>query len=105
MVALPIIKAKKPNKKPYPKELNTYGDHLRKKRLDLGPSLSQLQVVRIIKVDENSITQWELNNTKPSIKQIPKIVSFLGYSPKLEKNKIKQYRIERDITQKKWQGF
>lgn len=92
------FKAKKPNRKPYPKELKTYGDHIRKKRLDLD--LSQPQVAKIIKVDKNSITQWELNHTKPQTKQIPKIISFLGYSPKLEQNKIKRYRIERGITQK-----
>ncbi len=92
------FKAKKPNRKPYPKELKTYGDHLRKKRLDLD--LSQPQVAKILKVVTDSITQWELNSTKPSIKQIPKIISFLGYSPKVELNKIKQYRIERGITQK-----
>ena len=57
------FKAKKPNRKPYPKELKTYGDHLRKKRLDL--EFSQPQVAKIIKVDENSITQWELNHTNP----------------------------------------
>ena len=92
------LKAKKPNKKPYPKELNTYGDHLRKKRLDLD--LSQPQVAKTIQVDENSITQWELNHTKPQVKQIPKIISFLGYSPKMYESKFKQYRIERGITQK-----
>ena len=42
----------------------------------------------------------ELNHTKPQVKQIPKIISFLGYSPKIEQNKIKRYRIERGITQK-----
>ena len=97
------FKAKKPNKKPYPEQLKTYGDHLRKKRLDLD--LSQPQVAKIIKVDENSITQWELNHTKPQVKQVPKIISFLGYSPKIEKNKIKQYRIERGITQKEMARF
>ena len=39
MVSLPIyniqLKAQRPNRKPYPKELVTYGDHLRKKRLDI----------------------------------------------------------------------
>jgi len=49
-VSLPIchfvLKAQKPNRKPYPKELKTYGDHLRKKRLDLN--LSQPQVAKII---------------------------------------------------------
>jgi hypothetical protein len=29
-----VLKTKKPNKKPYPKELVTYDDHLRQRRLD-----------------------------------------------------------------------
>ena len=39
------FRAKKPNRKPYPKELKTYGDHLKKRRLDLD--LSQPPLVRI----------------------------------------------------------
>ncbi len=93
-----IFKTKKPNRKPHLKELKTYGDHLRKKRLDLD--LSQPQVAKMLKVVTESITQWELKHTKPQVKQIPKIISFLGYSPNLEQNKIKQYRIEKGITQK-----
>ena len=92
-----VIKAKKPNRKPYPKELITYGDHLRKKRLDLD--LSQLQVAKIMNVTTDTITNWELNRGNPTLTYIPKIISFLGYTPIIEENKIKQYRIEKGLTQ------
>ena len=92
------LKAKKPNNKPYPKELNTYGDHIRKKRLDLN--LSQPQVANLINVTPDTITNWELNSNKPELSYIPKIISFLGYTPELKINPIKKYRIEKGISQK-----
>jgi transcriptional regulator with XRE-family HTH domain len=103
MVSLTIcniqLKAKIPNNKPYPKELITYGDHLRKKRLDLN--LSQPQVAKIINVTTDSITNWELNRNTPELSYIPKIISFLGYIPDFNENPIKKYRIEKGISQKK----
>ena len=93
-----VFKAKRPNRKPYPKELATYGDHLRKKRLDLN--LTQPQVAKIIYVTTDCITNWELNRNTPDIIYIPKIISFLGYTPDANENPIKKYRIERGISQK-----
>ena len=92
-VALPIchieLKAQKPNRKPYPKELKTYGDHLRKKRLDLN--LSQPQVAKIINITTDSITNWELNRNNPSLKQVQKIILFLEYTPINKECEIKRY--------------
>ncbi len=103
IVSLPIcnveLKSKKPNKKPYPKELKTYGDHIRQKRLDLN--LSQPQVARIINVTTETITNWELNKNEPTITHIPTIISFLGFQPILIENPIKRYRIEKGLTQEK----
>jgi len=92
------LKALKPERKPYPKELTTYGDHLRKKRLDLN--LSQPQVAKIINVTTDSITNWELNRNEPNLNQIPKIISFLGYTPTINENPIKKYRLEKGLSQK-----
>ena len=92
-----MLKALKPERKPYPKELKTYGDHLRKKRLDLN--LSQPQVAKIICVTTDTITNWELNRVTPTISQIPKIISFLKYTPILNENEIKNYRIQKGISQ------
>ena len=92
------MKAKKPNNKPYPKQLITYGDHLRKKRLDLN--LSQPQVAKLINVTPDTITNWELNRNTPELSYIPKIISFLGYTPEIIENLIKKYRIEKGMSQK-----
>ena len=104
MVSLPIcnivLNALKPDRKPYPKELKTYGDHLRKKRLDLN--LSQPQVAKIINVTADSITNWELNRGKPILTLIPKIISFLGYIPIVKENSIKSYRIQNGLSQKEF---
>ncbi len=81
MVALPIchwtLKADRP--KPYPKELNTLGDHLKKKRLDLG--LFRKEVAQSIGVNTTTIRNWETNRFAPKIRYNPRIIHFLGYCP------------------------
>ena len=63
----------------YPKTLNTLGDHIRKKRLDL--ELLQKDVANIIGTTESTIWNWENNYVSPSLSYIPKIIEFLGYIP------------------------
>src|SRR3990172_2152482 len=71
--------APKPLPSAYPKELNTIGDHIRKRRLDL--KLFQEAVAKIIGVQESTITNWEKNRVSPRLHYIPKIIDFLGYNP------------------------
>jgi len=59
--------------------LITLGDHLKKKRLDLG--LWQKQVADQIGVDEGTLYNWERQRTVPKLPYIPKIIAFLGYNP------------------------
>ncbi len=95
------LSAKKPLPESYPQTLNTIGDHLRKKRLDL--KLLQKDVASIIGVDTNSITNWENNRTTPRLYLLPKIIEFLGFNP-LQSNatglgeRIKQYRIQKGLS-------
>jgi transcriptional regulator with XRE-family HTH domain len=83
MVALPFCHFElraaigKPAK--YPKQINSLGDHIRARRLDL--KLLQKQVADQIGVHEQTITGWERNATSPEIHYIPAILSFLGYNP------------------------
>jgi transcriptional regulator with XRE-family HTH domain len=63
----------------YPKEINTIGDHIRARRLDL--ELLQVQVADQIGVHEQTITGWECNATVPEVRYIPAILQFLGYNP------------------------
>ncbi len=73
------LRAPKPKPVQYPNEINTLGDHIRTRRLDL--KLLQKQVSDHIGVGEITITNWERNATVPAIRYIPAILSFLGYNP------------------------
>jgi DNA-binding transcriptional regulator YiaG len=73
------LKALKPKPNDYPKEINTLGDHIRKRRLDLG--LRQTDVGRFIGVSKLMACHWETHCYQPSVRQIPKIIEFLGYMP------------------------
>lgn len=83
MVALPFchfeLRGPKPMPNRYPKEINTLGDHIRKRRLDLN--LLQKQVADQIGVDGTTITAWERNATTPAVRFTPAIIQFLGYDP------------------------
>ena len=73
------LRASKPKPSQYPNEINTLGDHIRTRRLDL--KLLQKQVGEHIGVDGTTITNWERNATVPAIRYIPAIIQFLGYDP------------------------
>jgi DNA-binding XRE family transcriptional regulator len=73
------LRATKPKPSHYPKQLNTLGDHIRSRRLDLG--LFQAKVAEQIGVDTTTIHNWEGNISTPAIRHIPAILRFLGYNP------------------------
>lgn len=56
----------------------TIGEHIRKRRLDLG--LLQIEVARVIGVTESTVWNWE-HGTEPELRHMPKIIEFLGYVP------------------------
>jgi transcriptional regulator with XRE-family HTH domain len=107
MDALPFcrlsIKGQRPKSKKYPNEINTLGDYLRKRRLDLG--LLQREVAERIGVDETSIYNWERQRTTPEIRFIAPIIEFLGYDPLPEPKsfpeRLKTYRIKMGLSQRK----
>jgi transcriptional regulator with XRE-family HTH domain len=59
--------------------MNTLGDHIRTRRLDL--KLLQRQVAEEIGVSGATITTWERNASTPVARYIPAIIRFLGYDP------------------------
>jgi len=68
---------KRPEKYPkgYPIKPKTFGEKLRKHRMDLG--LFQKDVAKFIGVSTDTITYWEKGRTEPSKKNIVKIKEFL----------------------------
>ena len=73
------LSARKPEKSAYPKGLKTLGDHIRKRRLDLG--LLQREVAKVLGVDVDSVCQWEMGHRQPKVALFPGIIDFLGYVP------------------------
>jgi DNA-binding transcriptional regulator YiaG len=73
------LAAQKPKSPKYPKKLETLGDHIRKRRLDLG--LFQKEVAQQIGVDTTTIYNWERNANSPQVHQLPRVIRFLGYNP------------------------
>jgi len=95
------LRGQKPLPKAYPRALCTIGDHLRKRRLDLG--LLQREVAERLGVNEATVTNWELNRTSPALWFLPAIVRCLGYVPWSADGSIGQrllsYRRERGLSQ------
>lgn len=79
------LTASRPLSPAYPHELKSLGDHLRKKRLDLG--LLQKDVAHLLDVATDTVTNWEKGRTSPQLHFILKIIEFLGYVPFSEEGK------------------
>ena len=73
------LTTRKPDNPTYPKAVKTLGDHLRKRRMDLG--LLQREVALQLGVDPMSVNSWEVGRTVPQVRFIPAVITFLGYDP------------------------
>lgn len=62
----------------YPENPNSLGEHIRKRRIDLG--LFQREVAEKIGVRECTIYNWE-RGMEPELRYMPKILDFLDYVP------------------------
>lgn len=74
-----VFRTAKPHDRAYPTELRTIGDHVRKRRLDLG--LLQREVALRIGVDKTTVFNWEAGTATPNLRAIPGVIRFLGYDP------------------------
>lgn len=94
----------KPKGDKYPKQLLTIGDHIRKRRMDLG--LFQRDVSKIIGTKSiDALRNWELGKGEPQIHHMPEVIKFLGYIPiqfclDTLGDKIKTYRILKGLGHK-----
>jgi predicted transcriptional regulator len=57
------------------------GEHLRKKRVDLSLSMTQLSQFLRLGVSDSTIEKWEKNISRPSEPYRSQIVQFLGFAP------------------------
>jgi transcriptional regulator with XRE-family HTH domain len=69
----------KPTPADYPDNPVTIGEHLRKRRMDLG--LRQCDVAPTLGVTPCTVTNWELGRARPEVRYYPAIMGFLGYDP------------------------
>lgn len=71
--------ALKPKPKGYPERIETLGDQIRARRMDLGFYITEL--AKQFGVEEDTVINWELRDRTPSIHHWPELVDFLGYYP------------------------
>ncbi len=83
------LRAAKP--KPYPSLPVTLGDHLKKRRIELG--LLQRELAKQLGVSEWTLRHWEKDSRAPAIRFVPRIIERLGYHPDPEPKGLGQ-RIE-----------
>ena len=58
------------------------GEHLRKKRIDLSLSMTQLSQFLNLGVSDGTIEKWEKDISRPSEPYWKRIVEFVGYDPR-----------------------
>ncbi|RKX28431.1 MAG: hypothetical protein DRP71_17400 [Verrucomicrobia bacterium] len=68
--------------KGYPATPNTLGEHIRKRRMDLG--LTQAQVARLIGVTLMTVYGWERGRFTPATRHLPGVLRFLGEDPRAQ---------------------
>lgn len=76
------IRLKALRKKEFDFDPKTLGEHIKKRRLELG--LTQKQAAKRLRVNSWTVLNWEKGETQPLTKSVPKIISFLGYDPSSE---------------------
>lgn len=86
----------------YPNEMNTLGDHLQKRRLDLN--LLWKDVATEIGTDATNVAYWRRARTTPGLKFWASIIRFLGYdprpAPKTLGQALRRHRTGQGVSQK-----
>lgn len=74
-----VLHAKKPLPYPYPRELTTLGNIIRKRRLDL--KLRQDETAPVFGVQRTTISNWERGASQVQRRLLPAVYEFLGFCP------------------------
>ena len=64
---------------PYAREPKTLGEHLKKRRYELG--LRQKDVADKLEIGPSTYITWETDQAEPEIRYWPQIIAFLGRDP------------------------
>jgi DNA-binding XRE family transcriptional regulator len=78
---LPFVSVclKKARPKPYPENPVTLGEHLKKRRVELG--LFQRQAAAQLGIDHFTYITWEIGKRRPYTHSFARIIAFLGFDP------------------------
>lgn len=86
----------------YPIVLSHLGDHIRRRRLELG--LLQKNVASQIGTHTQTVCNWEIGDTSPALPWLPGIIRFLGYDPRpvpvTMADRLKHYRTGLGVSRK-----
>jgi transcriptional regulator with XRE-family HTH domain len=69
----------KPDFQGYFRNPQTIGEHIKKRRMDLG--LLQEDAARMMHVSESCLSNWEVGRNIPYVSCLPAVIAFLGYYP------------------------
>ena len=64
---------------PVPREPKTIGEHLRRRRLELG--IFQSEAARKLGVSTVTLSRWECGKVYPTWPQQPAVAAYLGFNP------------------------
>jgi transcriptional regulator with XRE-family HTH domain len=64
---------------PVSKQPQTIGEHLRKRRFELG--IRQSEAAQRLGVSDRTLSQWECDRVYPTWPQQPDVAAYLGYDP------------------------
>jgi transcriptional regulator with XRE-family HTH domain len=97
-----VIRFPKP-KRQHPLALVRLGDHLLKRRLDLGHSCKA--AAGLIGIDPETLRNYETGRTEPEVRVLPLLTSYLGYSPlpvgETRGARIKSARLARGLSRRR----
>jgi transcriptional regulator with XRE-family HTH domain len=65
-------------------QTKTIGEQLRKKRIDLHLSMSQLAEILELGITASAVEKWEKNQNRPTLEHLRRILEFLGFDPTLK---------------------
>ena len=64
---------------PVPKKPKTIGEHLRKRRLELG--IVQSEAARRLRISTVTLSRWECDKVYPTWTHQPDLIAYLSYDP------------------------
>ncbi len=71
----------------------TIGDHVKRRRCEIG--LLQREAARLLGVSEFTVINWETNRCSPNLRVLPRVISFVGYSPFPEGESLRERLVAR----------